>query len=386
MAGNDDSLVTLRGKTYFENFTVEGIRYRGSLKTQSKELAKIIAGKRKSDLQLAKLLGKKPERIEMTLDAAFGKYWLDYAHKLPSAPTIAVHFIVLRNGLGGNTLLSEVNADMLDEYATKRGAGEITHREDSKRKGVPVANSTVNNELHRLQAVMNRARKKWRVRVAEIEWKDVLLEDEGERQHILTRRADDVDGHPLSNQPDEETRLFDALRDDMRALTRFMLIGGLRLANVVDFTWDQVQWAEGRIEFRLKSKKKLGKLHYLPITPSIREILMGERGRHPTQVFTFVCRKTDPKREQVKGQRYPMTRANFQSEWQRARKEAGLWYGKKDSRNLRVHDLRHTAATRALVKAGGNIKTVQKFLGHSKVATTVRYLKADVSDVAAAMD
>src|SRR5579864_6525772 len=105
MAGNDDSLITLRGKTYFENFTVEGIRYRGSLKTRSKEMADIIATKRKFDLQLAKFIGKTPELTEMTLDAAFGKYWLDHAHKLPSAVTIAVHCVVLRIGLGGNTLL-----------------------------------------------------------------------------------------------------------------------------------------------------------------------------------------------------------------------------------------------------------------------------------------
>jgi integrase len=212
------------------------------------------------------------------------------------------------------------------------------------------------------------------------------LEDEGERQHILTRRGDDADGYPFSNLPDEETRLFDALRDDVRAFTRFILIGGLRLSNAINLTWEQVQWAESRIEFRLKSKKKRGKLHYLPIRPSMREILLGELGRHPTRVFTFVCRKTDPRRKQIKGQRYPLTKSGYQAIWERAREDAGLWYGEKDPRNMRTHDLRHTAATRALKKAGGNIRTVQKFLGHSKITTTVRYLKTDVEDVADAMD
>jgi integrase len=391
MAKNQSkSLIRLRGDTYYENFTYDGVRYRGSLHTSDEALAKAMATARLDKLQRAKYLGINPEDdkrpTEMTLDGAFGKYWLDYAQDLPSANKIEVFFVVLRVGLGGDTLLSAITPTMLNDYATQRRLGQITHREDSWRKGVRLANSTVNNELLCLQTVMNRARKKWGVRVAEIDWKDVLLEDEGERQHILTRRANEVATHPLSNQPDEETRLFDALRDDVHAFTRFMLIGGLRLSNVVYLTWEQVQWAECRIEFRLKSKKKHGKLHYLPITDSIRAKLMGELGRHPTRVFTYVCRKTDDQLKHVKGQRYPVTKSGFQALWKRARNDAGLFYGEKDPRNLRIHDLRHTAATRALTKAGGNIKTVQKFLGHSKITTTARYLKTEVSDVAAAMD
>jgi len=56
------SLVKLRGKTYYENFTVNGVRHRGSLHTDSLETAEIIATKRKSDALLAHLIGKQPER------------------------------------------------------------------------------------------------------------------------------------------------------------------------------------------------------------------------------------------------------------------------------------------------------------------------------------
>lgn len=50
-----------------------------------------------------------------------------------------------------------------------------------------------------------------------------------------------------------------------------------------------------------------------------------------------------------------------------------------------AHCLRHTAATDAL-HAGCDIRTVQKFLGHSTVTTTERYLPWEVDDLRRAVD
>ena len=81
---------------------------------------------------------------------------------------------------------------------------------------------------------------------------------------------------------------------------------------------------------------------------------------------------------QEKGARYPFTHDGWRRAWDEARRAAGL-------PALRFHDLRHTAATRALY-VHRNLKTVQRMLGHADIATTQRYTASDVADVRAAME
>jgi integrase len=52
--------------------------------------------------------------------------------------------------------------------------------------------------------------------------------------------------------------------------------------------------------------------------------------------------------------------------------------------DLRIHDLRHTGATRTL-RASKNLRAVQEMRGHADVKTTMRYTHALVDDVAEAM-
>ena len=75
--------------------------------------------------------------------------------------------------LGEDVLLSAISAAELTSYAARRRA--------------KLSNLSVNIELEHLRAVMRRARKLWNVAVAEIDWQALLLEEAGEREHILGR-------------------------------------------------------------------------------------------------------------------------------------------------------------------------------------------------------
>ena len=192
------SLVTQRegSPNFYENFTVKGHRFRRSLETDDRETAEILAAKIRSDALLGKLTGQKPQH---TVTQALARYWLEHGQHLASANDIARLGKVLQAGLGKNVLLSDITAADLATYAARRRVG--------------LSNRSVNIELEHLRAVIGRARNLWRVATPKLDWQKILLEEAGEREHVLTA--------------DEERRLFEALRPDYHPMVRFALVTGL---------------------------------------------------------------------------------------------------------------------------------------------------------------
>lgn len=67
----------------------------------------------------------------------------------------------------------------------------------------------------------------------------------------------------------------------------------------------------------------------------------------------------------------------FKTAWRRYRDKSGV-------ENFRFHDTRHTAATRTL--RTGNMKIVQRMLGHEDITTTAKYAHAMIEDMRIAME
>jgi integrase len=345
----DDLYRRPRSPYWWYSFTINGDRLRGSTGTADRETAKIIVAKKKSDLLIGAATGKRPS---MTLDAAFGRYWEEVAQHQPSADNTDYQLENLENGLGKDRLLDGSWGD-LSEYIAKRRA--------------QVSDSSVNREIELLRRVMRRADTVWEVAVRMPNWKALHLQE-----------PDDV-SHPL--KPEEEDRLFEHLRPDFHPLFRFALASGVRLMNCCTLQWEQIAWAEMVIKFAVKSRKKGGKVHIVPITDEIAAILGAERGKHPTHVFTYVCaravRNRKVGRAMVRGQRYPFTKNGWRKPFMEARAAAGL-------PTFRFHDLRHTTGTRVTLDIG--IKAAKDLLGHESISTTLRYAKGDVANLRDAMN
>jgi integrase/recombinase XerD len=159
----------------------------------------------------------------------------------------------------------------------------------------------------------------------------------------------------LLNAPDETTPL--GQRD--RAILELMYASGLRVSEVVDLPYEQINLSAGLVQVTGKGKKErivpIGQLAIEAVADylkSARPALLKDNRWVPTLFVSRLGR--------------PMTR---QTLWHRIKNlafEAGI------QGDLSPHGLRHAFATH-LINHGADLRTVQLLLGHSDLSTTQIY-------------
>ena len=132
------------------------------------------------------------------------------------------------------------------------------------------------------------------------------------------------------------------------AAVRLLLLTGCRKGEILTLRWDDVDRTAG--ELRLREAKSGPRL--VPLTPPLLKVLDG------------IPRTAD--NPWVIAGRRPGTRLpELAYHWRRIAARAGL-------DGVRIHDLRHTYASRALA-LGESLSMIGRLLGHTRVATTARY-------------
>jgi integrase len=127
---------------------------------------------------------------------------------------------------------------------------------------------------------------------------------------------------------------------------------------VLSLKWDQVRFEEERI---FLPDTKNGRSRSVLLNAKAREILEGLRARKGDEARTRNSDYIFPSRAGTrKGYTYDL-RKPFEA----ACTIAGI-------EGLRLHDLRHSFATLAIM-GGASVYDVQKLLGHSDIAMTQRY-------------
>ena len=145
------------------------------------------------------------------------------------------------------------------------------------------------------------------------------------------------------------------------AAIRLLALTGCRKNEIVRLRWDDIDRTAGVIRIR---DGKTGP-RQVPLTPSVERVLAGiERVEDSPWV--------------IAGQRPGEHLKGLDDVWLRLRALAGL-------EDVRVHDLRHSYASRALA-TGESLPVIGRLLGHGKVKTTARYahLARDTERVSAA--
>jgi len=153
--------------------------------------------------------------------------------------------------------------------------------------------------------------------------------------------------------PEEEGQLREKMGEDEWPMVAFAMHTGFRQAEQFGLRWCDVDFTTGIITIE---RSKHGEVRRVPMNDCVRDILRSRSSRLKGEyVFPSQTGET------------PIDVHNYMSRvFGPALKKAGI-------ENFHWHDLRHTFASRLVMK-GVDIRTVQELLGHKTIVMTLRYV------------
>ena len=226
--------------------------------------------------------------------------------------------------------LHEITSAMIEAYQR--------HRLDTPlKRGGKRSNARVNREFNTLSKIFS-------IAVSH----DLLKENPCRR----VKRLRETDGRTRYISVDEEKKLMAALDSFPRAkqVISFALYSGMRLNEILTLKWQNINF-DSKTILIVNTKNNLQRS--LPMTPQVEKVLLELQ---PEKNNGFVFREPKKKPQWL-----------YRNYWE-ALKIA-------DIKNLRIHDLRHSAASR-LADAGVHITVIAEILGHKDLKTTKRYTHA----------
>jgi integrase/recombinase XerD len=177
-------------------------------------------------------------------------------------------------------------------------------------------------------------------------------------------------------------RLFAACDDEERAIFRFFQCTGCREQEVMYACWSDIDLARGTLTVREKPDLGWTLKDYeerkIPLASDFVVELKSRRKRRPHDRFIFPTDQGKPD-------------GHFLRKLKRVALRAGLNCGhcfnkKKQScrtkpvcGDIELHRFRRTFAT-AAHEAGSSVRTIQRWLGHSNIETTMLYLASAEDD------
>lgn len=328
---------------YHMEFWYKGRRHTGTTKKTNRVDAVAFA-KDAYERAVAEFVNFDPRLSrDMTFGEAVSLYFEERGQHVATPDHLEKQLYWLLDKVGDGTLLSQIDDVCL--------AKVMAEKKKEYRWGRPqnghVSNLTVNHVvLDLIRLILRKAR---------IDWKIPLPDEPNYRRHRLKFSKRRVE---LSIA--QENAFVAARPDDYGPLMEFGLHTGLRKRDLL-LRWDQIDWDHNHIKVRTKNEQD----HEVRMTPTIRAMLMAQRGRHPEFVWTYVCRRTTRLRTGellIPGTRYPVTYGTFSGAFQSMKKETGI-------QNRRIHDLRKTAGAR-MHRITGDLVAVQELLGHANISLT----------------
>ncbi|MHB8390373.1 MAG: tyrosine-type recombinase/integrase [Acidobacteriaceae bacterium] len=317
--------------TYWYDFMIAGVRYRGSTKQKTSTKAHRVEAMLMAKAEAGHFpsVSRRPMMLRELAES----------HFLP--------FISQNNRLSVKTKeCYEYGWQLLKEQAIAGIRVDQIHTEDVEMIQIKGSPSTVNCGLRTLRRMLNLAVAwEWLQRVPRIH----LLE---ENQRSLLIEAG------------TEAELQVLLRGAIVIGILLILDAGLRPNEVAELKVEQISFARGTIHV-LRGKTS-NAARYLPMSDRVREALMTQLGNR-TEGWVFPS------------PRYPdrhITRNALTQAFARARSMGAF------PKELKLYCARHTFATDIMAETG-NVFLLQKLMGHNDVRTLGRYQHPSIAHIGA---
>lgn len=302
---------------YYAVWMENGVQRKKSLKTKDKHVAKRLF----NQFHQALIAGKiKP--ISEGYRVSFHSYVNEFLSHIVSTRTHST-YILYRTALDkaktswGDIPLSIITQRHIDSFVT-----------DLVNSGLSIP--TVNKNVRHLKGALNKAYE-WEYLKKPIRFSK-LLKEETELRYLT--------GEQLA-------ALLDEIEDtEFADFCLFSALTGLRSGEILRLTWRDIDSPEGYMRISPQQKNKTE--YRIPINSGSREIL-NRYESHLGPIFRFKCQTW------------------VSQKFKKHAIKAGL-------KGHRFHDLRHAFGTQ-MVKAGVDIRTLQKLMRHKSIQSTLVYSK-----------
>ena len=257
----------------------------------------------------------------------------------------AKHYVRLRsiirvhlNPTFGHYPLAEITTKAIEDYMVRRRRS----RYKRGRKTYPTAEATINRELCCIKVMLKKA----------VEWK--YLESSTARG-IKAFKENPV--APRLLEAHEINRLLDELPSNYKALVACAVYAGLRREELFYLQWNDIHWNRGEliVASRREHHTKNYESRRIPMNETFSEILRAHKAHHIIVGSPYVFANQEGKPYQ-----------NIRRPLDQAAQRAGI------GDTVKLHQLRHAFCSHALM-SGIDPRTVQKWMGHKDLKTTLEY-------------
>lgn len=351
-------------RCYVFDFRRGGHRYRGNTGQTGRRAAEAAE---RAAIARIEAQAQAPGAL-LPLGRLAGWWWQHHGSRDRAEATTWYRLENLMAGLGEETRIADLDDARLAAWVAAR-------RATPTRRGHAPASATVNREVELLRRMLRAGARPLGFEPPALDWRALRRPEPGERVIEMTAA--------------EEAAFFAALDPRHHPLFHHYLLTGVRKAMAIGLLVSDLDLGAGWVAFRGKARPGAAEAarHVLPVTPAMRALYLAALAGNPgPQVFTWTAvRTTRPGAAgpgRIRGRRYPYTAAGVDSIWDRAKAKAAA--ACPSIARLRLHDLRHTAASR-FYRETKDLRLTQRFLGHQEPRTTAKYAHVFDEDLAREM-